>query len=77
MNEIFEKVKECICGVTVACEIEEGSLLKKDIGLDSLSLVSVIIALEDIYGITFDDSDLDPAMLVTVRNLMTIVEKYV
>jgi acyl carrier protein len=74
---IFEKVKECIRAIVPAVEIEEGSLLKKDLGLDSLSLVSVIVALEDSFHFVFEDADLDPGLIQTVKNLVTLVERYV
>lgn len=40
--------------------------LKEDCGLDSLSLVAVIVDMEERLDITFDDGDLDPAKLITV-----------
>lgn len=57
-------------------DAEETDRLKEDCGLDSLSLVSVVVALEEAAGVTFDDGDLDPATLRTVRDLITLAEKY-
>ena len=57
-------------------DAEETDRLKEDCGLDSLSLVSVVVALEEVAGVTFDDGDLDPATLRTVRDLITLAEKY-
>ena len=47
--------------------------LKEDLGLDSLSLVGVIVGLEEAFGITFDDGDLDPERLVTVQNILDLM----
>lgn len=73
---IFEKVCECLNAVLPCGQIEEGDELKKDLGLDSLSLVSVIVGLEDSFNILFDDSDLDPGLLITVKNLVSLVGKH-
>ena len=47
------------------------------IGIDSLKMVELIVALEDGLEITFDDSDLDPSQLSTVKSVIELVEKYV
>ena len=49
--------------------------LKEELGLDSLSLVSVIVGLESMYGIEFDEGDLDPEALTDVKSLVKLVEK--
>lgn len=46
------------------------------IGIDSLRIVELIVALEDGLGIIFDDSDLDPSKLQTVTAVIELVEKY-
>lgn len=70
--------KKLVNDVLRAAEIdaEETDRLKENCGLDSLSLVSVVVALEEAAGVTFDDGDLDPAALRTVRDLITLAEKY-
>ena len=75
-QNITEKVKKCISAITSVTEIKDGALLKKDLGLDSLSLVAVIVALEESFNIAFDDADLDPGLIVTVKNLVALVEKH-
>jgi acyl carrier protein len=66
--------------------ISQQSIVSKDeisiddslasIGIDSLKMVELIVALEDELEITFDDSDLDPSQLQTVRTIIDLVEKY-
>lgn len=72
---IFDGIKEVIVEVSGCEEIELGSDLKVDLGLDSLSLVSAIVGLENKFNITFDDSDLDPSKIITVQDLVSLVEK--
>ena len=47
------------------------------IGIDSLKMVELIVALEDELEITFDDSNLDPSQLSTVKSVIELVEKYI
>jgi acyl carrier protein len=58
-------------------EREPYESLKEDCGLDSLSLVNLIVSLEEEFGITFDDGDLDPAKIVTLNDLLELTEKYI
>lgn len=47
-----------------------------DMGIDSLRMVELIVALEERFNITFKESDLDPDTLNTVGDLYMIIEKY-
>ncbi len=46
------------------------------IGIDSLNMVELIIALENIFEITFDDSELDPSSLKKVSDVIKLTERY-
>jgi acyl carrier protein len=46
------------------------------IGIDSLKMVELMVALEDGLNITFDDSDLDLSQLNTVGAIVGLTEKY-
>lgn len=48
----------------------------KSAGIDSLALVSLIVAIEETFEISFDDSDLEPKNLNTLNDILKIVEKY-
>lgn len=54
---------------------QEDSLLS--IGIDSLSMVELIVALEDGFSVTFEDSDLEPSKLTTVRAVIELVKKHI
>lgn len=73
--ERIETIREVLREVNGCGEVNAESELKSDVGLDSLSLVSVIVGLEDKFGVTFDDGDLNPAELLTVGDLVRLVEK--
>lgn len=50
--------------------------LKADLGLDSLKMVELIVAIEDAFEIEIDESDLDPTKLQTVGDIYTLLDKY-
>ncbi len=58
-------------------EPKRDSLLGQDLGLDSLRMVELIIALEDAFGMELEESDLDPAGLERVEDLYRLVAKYI
>lgn len=50
--------------------------LSEDLGFDSLSLVELIVDLEDRFDIEIDESDLNPSQLKTVAQIYSLVDKY-
>ena len=52
-----------------------GRLPSMKSAMDSLSLVAVIVDMEERLDITFDDGDLDPAKLITVSDLVELAWK--
>ncbi|MCL2816146.1 MAG: acyl carrier protein [Oscillospiraceae bacterium] len=48
-----------------------------EIGIDSLKKVELIITIEDELDIKFDDGELDPNKLITVKNILELAGKYV
>lgn len=73
-----EHVKEKIIKMaeeTLGAYLEEGESLKES-GVDSLSLVMLIVSIEESFGIAFSDDDLQPDNLQTLSNLIELTEKY-
>lgn len=59
------------------CEvINETDNLQEDIALDSLGMVTLLVAIEDAFSIELDESDMNPFDLVTVSDIIDLVEKY-
>lgn len=67
-----EKAVKEVCGVDC---VKESDRFKEDLGLDSLNLVSLIVAVEDALQIEFDAAALDPEVLVDVHSLITLVDE--
>ncbi len=57
-------------------EIAETESLKES-GVDSLSLVAIVVGIEEKFGFTFCEDDLQPEKLQTLSDLVVITEKYV
>ncbi len=75
--DIFQKVKEVICDTVGEENVTPDQELKADLGFDSLSLVAVVVGLEEKFGIEFNESDLDPSKIIHVGDLIELVEKYI
>lgn len=74
MREMVNKVLKELSPVTD--EIKKSTILKEDLGFDSLKMVQLIVSLEEAFNFEFSESDLDPEKLITVADLYTLVERY-
>ncbi len=74
MDKICEQVAEIAENETGVSLTEKESL--KESGVDSLTLVAIIVALEENYQITFSEDDLQPENLQTLEDLANLVRKY-
>lgn len=74
MNEtIFEHLKKIIADVMPDADltgIDESTLLKNDLGIDSIETMMIAIVIEDDYGFKFDDS----VNLETVGDICDYIE---
>lgn len=72
-----ERLNEILIEKSFLADIKPELKLKEDLGLDSLNMVELIVELEDVFNIEFDESDLDPTKFLTVSDVYELVEKYV
>ncbi len=70
-KQVLEIIRD-MCG---AENIGRDSLLKEDLGFDSLDVIELIVELEDEFGIEFSASDLDPDLITTAGDVIGIVEE--
>ena len=75
--ETNEKVIGIIKELSGLENISLDSNLQGDIKLDSLSMVNLLIQIEDEFLIELDESDMNPFDLETVESVINLVEKYV
>lgn len=73
---IKERVINIICDL---CELEEfcnEQTLLASLSLDSLSMVILLVRIEEEFEISLDESDMNPYDLISVKDIIDLVEKY-
>lgn len=63
-----------LCGMS---DIQSEDLLREDLGLDSLMLVTLMVLLEEEFHIEFLAADLDPFALIMVQDVEELVNRYI
>ena len=58
-------------------DIKKSCNLQKDLGLDSLGMVTLLLELEDALGIELNEEDMNPFELKTVEDVIVLGEKYI
>lgn len=77
MNQEMEnKIRNCIMEITQNEEAlrigaEENT---EGLGMNSVNIIKLIVELENIFAIEFDDEDLDYNKLKTLKDLMEYIE---
>lgn len=74
---IEEKVKRILCELSGIETVENSSLLQEELALDSLSMVAMLIEIEEVFDIELDESDMNPFDLSAVQSVIDLVIKYV
>lgn len=73
-----EEIKERIVKIaeeTIGAYLEEDEPLMES-GVDSLSLVTLVVSIEEAFGVAFLDDDLQPENLRTLSSFISLTEKY-
>ena len=71
-----EKVKGILCQLSGEESIENSSTLQGDLALDSLMMVTMLVEIEEVFGIELDEADMNPFDLSTVQSVIDMVAKY-
>lgn len=74
--EIFNKVKSILSELSTNSCIDTADELQKDLGLDSIQLVTLLVMIEETFDIILDESDMNPFDLLKVNDVINLVEKY-
>ena len=73
--DVFDEVKKAIRKVNPGIDeskIVSDALLKDDLDIDSLDLVEVAMALEDVFNLTLDEDEMDN--IKRVGDIVSLVE---
>lgn len=57
--------------------IDKEDSLVEDLCLDSLNMVVLLLEIEETFDIELDESDMNPLDLISVSDVVSLVEKYV
>ena len=73
---MFETIKGIIVDTLQVdeSEVKKSTVLKDDLGADSLDLFELAMALEDEYGLEIETEDLES--IVTVEDILTYLEEH-
>lgn len=75
--DVQERVFNIIRELSGVENVNLDSSLQGEIYLDSLSMVTLLIMVEDGFNIVLDESDMNPFDLLTVNDVVALVKKYV
>lgn len=73
---IETKVKEILSELSGEESIENTDHLQGDLALDSLMMVTMLVEIEEVFGIELDEADMNPFDLGTIQNVIDMVAKY-
>lgn len=73
---IEEKVKGILFELSSEKEIKLEDDLQSKLALDSISMITLLIELEEKFQIELDESDMNPFDLNTVGDIVNLVTKY-
>ena len=72
-----DKVITVLAGLSGIPTITEMDTLSESLALDSLAHALMILELEDAFEIQFKEVDMNPFDLITVADVIALVERYV
>lgn len=75
--DLAEKINEILKDLSGMDDVASDSHLQDDLGLDSLHMVMLLMELEDCFGFTLDESDMNPFALNTATDIVALVKKYI
>ena len=75
--EISERVIKVIKELSGSESISPDNNLQTDVLLDSLGMVTLLVVIEEEFGIELDESDMNPFDFTTVGDVICLAEKYV
>ena len=72
-----KKIKGILSELSGEKRIKNSARLPEDLALDSLSMVTLLIEIEEQFGIELDEKDMNPFDLVTVSYSIRLADSYI
>lgn len=73
LSEKLEQILKRITGRSISVSSEQS--FKEELGIDSLTMVELVLATEEEFGIEFDQSDLTEGNLGTTDAFLRLLER--
>ncbi len=74
---VEEKIKNILSGLSGVEYFYNETILQNELLLDSLSMIMMIIEIEDEFQIRLDEDDMNPYYLETVQDVIDMVGRYI
>lgn len=71
-----KKIKGILSELSGEKRIKNSARLQENLALDSLSMVTLLIEIEEQFGIELDEKDMNPLELTDVQSVIDMVKKY-
>lgn len=71
-----KKIKSILSELSGEKRIKNSARLQENLALDSLSMVTLLIEIEEQFGIELDEKDMNPLELTDVQSVIDMVKKY-
>lgn len=75
--KVREKISEILSELTGIDSVNTKDSLQEDLGLNSIQMVTLLIMIEDTFGIFLNEEDMNPYDLVYVYQVIDMVKKYI
>ena len=75
--QTHEKISDILSELTGIDSINTKDSLQEDLGLNSIQMVTLLIMIEDTFGIFLNEEDMNPYDLVYVYQVIDMVKKYI
>lgn len=73
---IEEKVKNILSELSGEEVVDNEATLQDKLAMDSLSMVTLLVQIEEEFSIELEESDMNPFELTTVQSVIDMVRKY-
>lgn len=72
-----EKVRNILIKISGVEVFDDYTMIQHDLAMDSLSMITMLLEIEDIFQIRLDQEDMNPYYLETVQDVINMVSRYV
>ncbi|MWC29847.1 phosphopantetheine-binding protein [Paenibacillus sp. MMS18-CY102] len=76
MSQLREAIVQNM-NIQVPEQLKETDRLYHDLNIDSIMVLQLVVDLEEVFGVTVPEEDLDPAVFETVGTLVSFIEQLV